>query len=147
MAMNSILTITNTGLYWLHLSAGVPPNTQCEIRIKGLAFVPDLIRAHSTYSLLVDTISRDGIIPLTNGDRLTLSSTYYPLASDGLLQTSFAGFNIGETMRRETAFYLGKSFNQTSLGLVSFDAVHVDTELAWSSDYNNSWSVWLASTR
>jgi hypothetical protein len=136
MAMNSTLTITNTGFYWLHLSAGVPPNTQCEIRIKGLASVPDLIRAHSTYSLLVDTISRDGIIPLTNGDRLTLSSTY-PHTSDGLLQTSFAGFNIGETMSRVTAFYLGKSFNQTSLGLVSFDAVHVDTELAWSSDYNN----------
>jgi hypothetical protein len=88
MAMNSTLVITNTGLYWLHLSAGVPPSTQCEIRIKGLAFVPDLIRAHSTYNLIVDTISRDGIIPLTNGDKLTLSSTY-PLASDGLLQTGF----------------------------------------------------------
>ncbi len=92
-----------TGFYWLIISAGVPGSNQCEIRTRGINTMYDLVRAHTSYTVNADTLSREGLLYLPEKSEIFLSATY-PLTNDGNTQTTFSSFSIEETMSRTIAF-------------------------------------------
>ena len=53
-------TVPKTGYYWIHISAGIPAETEADIRLSSAYQQQDIVRAH-IYATGIDTTSRDGI--------------------------------------------------------------------------------------
>ena len=84
--------ITRSGLYFIHMSVGVPARQSVNYSLQqSSSYVFDIYRP-STRHTGVDTLSRTGMLQLTVLTRLTIRSN--PTYSDSRMQTSFMGFLI-----------------------------------------------------
>ena len=133
---SNTFTTPFAGLYWLIISAGVPGSNQCEIRIRGINKMCDLVRAHTTYTSNADTLSREGLLDLPENSEIFLSTTY-PLSNDGNMQTTFSSFSIEETMSRIVGFQVALSIGTYQTGNIAFDKVLIDTNDRWNTATND----------
>lgn len=131
--VSSTYTVPQTGVYWIHISAGIPPSTEADVRLNLPYYQPDIVRSHVNFYSGIDTTSRCVITNLTQGHQLYLNSIYTSY-SDFLLQVSFGGFSIDTYMSQTVAFFLASSFPQTTIGNITFDTVVLDTDGGWSED-------------
>ena len=85
------VVIPRTGLYFIHVSVGVGSNSVVEYNVvQSGNVIYDISRDYTSTG--VDTLSRTGLLRLTSGTQLKITS--YPTYSNSLMQTSFMGFFI-----------------------------------------------------
>ncbi len=137
--------VPHTGLYWIHVSVGIPTNTSAYVTVHGTQWPIDIIRYHSTFNVTPSVTSRDALVQLEAGAQLWLTSNS-SIYSDELYMTSFNGFLLNTIVVNNilTAFSVGKSKSQAYncsnmlenddiVGKVTFDVTHIDTHDAWNT--------------
>ena len=93
--------ISQTGLYWFHLSAGIPNYTEAYVRLNGVA-VPAMIFKNNT-AFTFDQSTFDSLQWVKNQSQLSIS-TNYNLYSSINRKVAWFGFRIDSVMSPLIAF-------------------------------------------
>ena len=129
------------GFYWFHLTAQAPANTMCDYRLIGANHTVSVLRLHTNHTK--DTLSRDDFQWLEKGETAYVTSDY-PLSSETLAESSFAGFRVDSMFDPFIAFAVGrtKTFSD-GYGLIPFQKVLIDSSNSWDR-YANEFIVPLS---
>ena len=130
---NNFFTVPEDGIYWFHMSVGIPGLTLCDYKMTAGSLTLSVIRTAALYTDL-DVTSRSDMLQLKKGQRLFISSTY-SLFSDTLVQTSWSGFRLDSVMNPCIAFAVVSKTSTIMTGnqFVKLDSVFIDTHVAWNS--------------
>jgi hypothetical protein len=91
----TVTSVPDSGVYWFQLAAGVPANTQTNIRIEGLLYPVAMVT--STNNFPDDIIVTDTIQYVNTSTQLTVSNTYSMFGTkNGVMGTSVLGYAIGQ---------------------------------------------------
>ena len=91
-----------SGLYWFHISAGVPENTAADLRLNGLAF-PVALSATNVTTFPQNCITIDSLQTVLPLMELTISTNYTVFSSQNF-ETSFFGFRLNSILSPMKAF-------------------------------------------
>ena len=128
---NSFFSVPEDGFYWFHLSAGIPANHFCNYAMNTGNISLSIIKTRYSHPGL-DVTSRDNLLSLKKGQKLSVSSTFQ-LHSDELKQTSWIGLRLDSIMSPFVAFSLAHTKPNNPFNYIPFDTIFVDTHFAWDS--------------
>ena len=132
----STFTILKTGLYWFHLSAGIPAGKQANYKINGLDYIIGILKNNTAYS--DDQVTVDGLAWVRSGATLNVS-TDNDLFSSQYEETSWSWFRLDDAMKHLVAFYvsnINKSGSLAEGNLMTYDKVIVNDGNGWNSNLN-----------
>jgi hypothetical protein len=127
-------TVQSPGVYFIHMSAGVPPYQRLNYFLQGGTSTPNLVLNHTTFDGELVT-SRDDIQFLGEGQTLYVSSDY-PLYSDAMMQTSLSGFRLDNMMSRLVVFRAARTSPQYNTGRVVLDHLIINIGGGWNECNN-----------
>jgi hypothetical protein len=142
----SRFTPPQAGLYWIHFSVGMQPNTDVDVRLQGASRTPDIVRPHTSYTSTPTTTSRVDFIQSDGSDGPMWLSSDSALYSDAFLQTSFSGFLLSSAMDPLVAFAVGLStpiVNTPANTRIAYSTSYLDTHSGWDA-VNNEYVVPVA---
>ena len=99
---NSTLTIFKEGLYWFHLSAGIPAHTKTIYTINGLSSI-SIVKNNTAYQY--DQVATDGIFWISSNTMLSVATNYSLFSSSLFGETSLLWFRLDTAMEMLDAFY------------------------------------------
>jgi hypothetical protein len=130
------LSVVQTGLYWFHLSAGVPPFTSVSYNIRGLSPISIGINKNNT-AYGKDQVSTDGIAWVTGGSKLFVTTDYGLLSNGQVPHTAWLWLRLDVAMQPLVAFYVTSSQSWTNTNSnVTYDNVLVNEGQGWNSASN-----------
>ena len=139
-AITSSLTIFQTGLYWFHLSAGIPANTKAGCTIVGLNNKIGVVKDNTAYQN--DQVTSDGLSWITSGTKLSVVTNYSLFSSSSVGETAWLWFRLDTVMQQLVAFCVVKIAAQ-SISVagghpvqMTYDTVIVNEGNGWSINTN-----------
>ena len=134
--ISNMLTFIQSGLYWFHLSAGIPAQTTAHCIINGLNNTVGIIKSNTAY--LNDQVTTDGLSWVARGQSLSVV-TSNDLFSSSTGETAWLWFKLDTIMQTLVAFYVVKT-SATSLlteGIyMAYDKVIVNEGNGWNENSN-----------
>jgi hypothetical protein len=127
-------TVQSPGVYFIHMSAGVPPYQRLNYFLQGGTSTPNLVLNHTTFDGELVT-SRDDIQFLGEGQTLYVSSDY-PLYSDAMMQTSLSGFRLDNMMSKLVVFRAARTSPQFDAGRMVLDKLIINIGGGWDECNN-----------
>jgi hypothetical protein len=121
-------TAKSSGFYLMHFSAGVPSYQRLAYYLRNGSTTPGIFLSHTSYNGQL-VISRHDIQYVHENQNLYMSSDY-PLYSDGLLQTTWSGFNLDTLMYSLVVFRAARTSNFTESTIV-FDEMLINIGHGW----------------
>ena len=98
----TVYKVKSSGFYFIHLSAGVPAYQRLNYLLRNGTSEPSILLMHASFDGELVT-SRDDVQYLSENPILHVSSDY-SLYSDGMLLTSWSGFNVDKVMENVVLF-------------------------------------------
>ena len=124
---DSSLNTYKTGLYWINVAINVPPSVDCASYLSPLTAMNNVALKKSRLNN-TDTMNRNGVIRVQANNSIKLMSQY---RFEGAY---WAGFRLDTIMNPLLCFYVAKSSNISSLGLITgFDQIIVNEGSGWNS--------------
>ena len=137
-ATTGTFTVSKTGLYWFHLSAGVPAQTKASYCIAGISSTIGIIKDNTAYQN--DQVTTDGLSWITSGTNLRIMTNYSLFSSSLVGETAWLWFRLDTAMQQLVAFYVIKTQTFTSsvsdLIQMTYDKVIINEGNGWKSMYN-----------
>jgi hypothetical protein len=121
-------TAKSSGFYLMHFSAGVPPYQRLAYYLRNGLTTPGIFLSHTSYNGQLVS-SRHDIQYVSENQSLYMSSDY-PLYSNGLLQTTWSGFNIDSLMDSLVVLRAARTSNFTGTTVV-FDEMLINVGQGW----------------
>ena len=135
--LSSTLTVYQSGLYWFHMAAGIPANTQGSFFIVGLNYTIGIIKSNTAY--LDEPTSTDGLSWVDSGKTLCISTNYSLYSSSQYGETTWSWFRLDNIMKQLIAFYVVNTKVTRTLTAdvkMSYDKVLVNEGNGWNSALN-----------
>ena len=125
-----------SGLYWFHLSVGVPENSATYLRLNDLVS-PTVISASNSIFTPENGVTIDSIQIVSPSTILTVSTTCTIFSSQNF-ETSLLGIRLDNIMSPMKAFSVRTSciFTSTQFSLISFDQILINEGNLFISDGN-----------
>ena len=130
--ISSSLTVTETALYWFHLSVGVPQHSVANLTIAGLNDVIGIVKYDTGYPQ--DQLTIDGMHWVPKGAKVSVVNKVTAFSSP-LPQTAWLGIRLDTIMTPLEAFYVIKRTSQQfNPGFqMTYDKVIVNEGNGWDS--------------
>ena len=130
-------TTTDTALYWLHFSAGVPANTAVNYSFNGLNNIRGIVKSNTLYPQ--DQVTADGMQWIPKKTSFSMLTNYSLFNSGPLFQTALLWFRLDTFLQPLIAFRVVRTTSQYSTPpdyVMPFDAVIVNEGLGWDVTNN-----------
>ena len=131
----SIYTVKSAGLYFMHLSAGIPAYEMLRYTLRNASTSPNILLTHKAFNGEVVT-SRDDVQYLSEGQAVYTSSDY-TLYSDIMRQSTWSGFNLNNIMSHLIVFRVARSSPYSiDDSYIPFDKLLINIGQGWDSCNN-----------
>jgi hypothetical protein len=131
-------TARSSGFYLMHFSAGVPSYQKLAYYLRNGSTTPGIFLSHTSYNGELVS-SRHDIQYVSENQSLYISSDY-PLFSDGLLQTTWSGFNLNSLMDTLVVLRAARTSNFAGTTVV-FDEMLINVGQGWDECSGNQFLV------
>ena len=136
--ITSSLELSETGLYWFHLSIGVPAYTKANCTINGLSNTIGIIKDNTAYT--DDQVTVDGLSWVSKGIKLSVFTSYNLFNSNSSVgETAWIWLRLDTVMQQVVAFYVVKTSAEETLsdGLqLTYDQVIINEGNGWNQSFN-----------
>ena len=136
MSSGTFIT-TDTALYWLHFTAGVPANTAVNYFFNGLNNIRGIVKSNTLYPQ--DQVTSDGMQWIPKKTLFSMSTSYSLFNSGPLFQTALLWFRLDTFFQPLVALRVVRTTSQYSTPpgyVMPFDAVIVNEGLGWDVTNN-----------
>ena len=134
---SSTFTTTDTALYWLHFSAGVPANTNAKFFFNGLNNTRGIVKSNTLYPQ--DQVTGDGMQWIPKSTSFSILTNYSLFNNKFLPQTALLLFRLDSFLQPLVAFRVvrtTKLYGLSSGSALPFDDVIVNEGQGWDRTVN-----------
>ena len=124
------MSIKTRSVYWMHLTTNVPSLTSSLIILLGMTNYLRIVQNHNGF-IQSDLISRNSVIDVQNGSKLSISSAFN---ADSI---QWSSFRLDNCLSPLYVFQVARSSSQASDGLITYDLVLTNIGSAWNTEENS----------
>ena len=136
--ITSTLRITQPGLYWFHLSVGIPAYTAANSTIVGLNNTIGVMKTNTAYK--DDQVAIDGLSWISSKTSLFVSTANKLYSSNSSVgETAWLWLRLDTAMQQLVAFYVVKTNTAQSTpngGKVTYDKIIINEGNGWNKSSN-----------